>query len=338
MFLFGKPLSWLRKIWRCGTGRRFPGAGRWDIGCLALALVIISGCGDRPGENTAALVNGEAITMEALTLTARSWGDASLSGLDRVRLQRRALDQLIDEALIIQAGRRQDLTVTEAELNQRIGEVKGDYPEGAFEEMLIREYIDFEAWREQLRRNMLVAKVTGVEMAARVRVDAQGFANFAATQPPAEPEPARVRIRHITTESRSDAEKARKMLKSGQPFEDVAAKFGSPAAGTTAAQVPWVYPDRLPAYLQKAIQGLMPGQLSEVVESEFGFSVLLIIDVQPSRLADPAEEVKRLQVLYLEKLWAEAYDRWIVELRSQAKIVVNPALNYHDAKSGRAMN
>ncbi|MDY6852352.1 MAG: peptidyl-prolyl cis-trans isomerase [Thermodesulfobacteriota bacterium] len=296
--------------------------------CLFAVLlsVFLDGCGPKIGEDTAALVNGRPVRMKALGLAVRSWSEPNQTGAGQSRLRRRLLDHLIEEELVVQEAEGRGLTVSEAELMARVKEVKADYPHQTFDEMLIREYIDFETWQERLKRNILIKRVTEAELKSRVTVKPKEWEAFFQEHRQVQGEPARLKVKHITTLTRAEAEKALKRIKAGQDFDLVARSLEGPDTGSKQTAFAWVYPERLPAPLAKALLETGAGRVSGIVESEYGFSIFKVLAVQEARPLEPTEIIKRLHRLYIKDLRAKAYTQWIGELKARAVIIINPSL------------
>lgn len=318
------PLSGLEK------GRWAARGWEWARGTLCLFAVLLSvfpyGCGPKIGEDTAALVNGRPVRMEALGLAVRSWSELNQTGADQSQLRRRLLDQLIEAELVVQEAKRRGLTVSESELVKRVKEIKVDYPHQTFDEMLIREYIDFETWKERLRKNILIKKVTEAELKSRVTVKSKEWEAFFQEHRHIQAEPARLKVKHITTLTKDEAEKALKRIKAGRDFDRVARSIRGSGTGSKQGAPVWVYPERLPVSLAKAISETEVGRVSKIVESEYGFSIFKVLAVQEAWPLEPAEIIKRLHRLYIKDLRGKAYAQWVGELKARARIIINPSL------------
>jgi len=291
-----------------------------------LLLVFLYGCGPKIGEDTAALVNGRPVRMEALGLAVRSWSEPNQTGADQSQLRQRLLNQLIEAELVVQEAERRGLTISEAELAERVKAIKADYPYQTFNDMLIREYIDVETWKERLRRNILIKKVTEAEFKSRVKVKAREWGAFFQKHRQLQGEPARLKVKHITTLTRAEAEKALKRIRAGRDFDRVARSLKGSDTGSKQSASVWVYPERLPVPLVKALSETGAGQVSGIVESEYGFSIFKVLAAEEVRPLEPAEIIKRLYRLYIKDLRGKAYAQWIGELKARARIIINPSL------------
>jgi len=292
---------------------------------FVLLTTITVSCDSKIGDETAALVNGRAISMEDLALASKFSTDR-LSASEEGKLYSELLEQLIEEELIVQEAARRGIKISERELAEKVQEVMNDYPGQSFNEMLIREYIDFEAWKEELRRNMLIQAVTKSELNSRVTLTAEEWSAFIKEQGPVKPEPVKVRVEHITFPDRLQAEQTLKKIRSGQDFDQAARELTDSVSAGEVGRPIWVYPHRLPEPLAKTLSESKEGQVTSVVETGSGYSIFKVIEVRGEVFPEPEEVLARLRGQFQERQEADAFTKWIAELRKQAEIMVNPSL------------
>ena len=310
----------------CGSKTRtLPVICRAFLSLLLLAAVTTAGCESGFDENIAVYVNGRPVTMKALKNMQQSGTGTSESEEADPEVQLALLDRLINEELIIEEAERRGLLVTQAELDREIEAIKADYPNDSFKEMLIREYIDFDTWKEGLRRNLLIAKSTEAIGEEKARIDTESWENFFQAHRSASPEPVRILVRHLTASDRADLEKVLKEVRSGKTKLEKAAKkvLGSGEKPGPSEPV-WVYLHRLPPEIAQALSGLEVGGISDIVETEYGFSIFQVLEIEEKPAPDPAKVLAGLRRQYLEYQRAQAFTQWLEEAKGQAKIVFNP--------------
>jgi parvulin-like peptidyl-prolyl isomerase len=108
--------------------------------------------------------------------------------------------------------------------------------------------------------------------------------------------PERVRLRQILTEDRATAEKARREIAAGTPFEVVARRLASPGAGAkTASSVGILAGNQgelartdLPPSFADLIFALRAGEVSPVVPASYGFHLFQVVSRQPAEVVAPA--------------------------------------------------
>ena len=291
-----------------------------------MSAVLCPRCGPETPQDAAALVNGRPIGMETLVSVARAGSNGPVDEPSKRRLHGQILEQLIEEELIVQEAGRLGIRVSEDELDQRIKEIKADYPGRAFDEMLIREYVDFKVWKKRIRRNLLVRKTTEAELKTRVVMDSSEWVEFFQAHRSFELRPGRVKVKHITTADRAQAELALKRIRAGRDFDRVTREVLGLGSEDELEDGRWVYPGQLPARISRAVSETGVGQVSEIVSSGKGFSIFKVLEIEKVPPPGPKETLARLQRLYQARLESRAYAQWIAELRARARIVINPAV------------
>lgn len=156
-------------------------AGTWMIKVLLFAIVVVFifwGVGSWTSEQqgVVATVNGEAISLEAyrqsynqlLDQVRQNFG-ANLNDelLKSLNLQTRALDQLIDRALLKQAAARMKLEVNDDELAQSVRRIPAFQSNGAFDRRRYQQVLSLnrmtpETFEVSQRENLLATKLMKV--------------------------------------------------------------------------------------------------------------------------------------------------------------------------------
>lgn len=295
---------------------------------FALFIVALLPCCSEPmREDVAAQVDGRPITFEALTMLQRSWKENRKTDQKDGKLRRLALNQLIEEELILIQAEKTGVTIPEATIEVRIKEIMADYPGTAFQDMLVREYLDLKSWKERIKRQEILKKVIENELQSRIKTDSQEWEAFFLAHRPQAPATGRLKLRHITLGSREEAETARGKIKTPRDFVRISEeKFGT-GPGAKEDQPIWVYPDLLPDNLGPALWETKVGGITPVLETPGGFSIFLVLEAEPVQAGAAEKVMTEIHKLYLKSLRERAYHQWLTELKSKARISINPVIS-----------
>ncbi len=85
----------------------------------------------------------------------------------------RLLDQMTEEVIIDRRADELGIVLEDTELDAAIREVKKDYPDDEFEQMLLESAIPYSLWKDRLRVRLLMEKVVDRELVQPVDVTAQ---------------------------------------------------------------------------------------------------------------------------------------------------------------------
>ena len=132
--------------------------------CFAVAIcLILSACDlfDR-SEERAMITVGERIVNEAelkrdlIDMTS----GMGLTDQSVKEIMDSLIDRLVDDYLVLEYGRQNSITISEQELESAVEDIKEDYPEEKiFQEMLLHRYLNYDEWKEGLRRHLLIRKI-----------------------------------------------------------------------------------------------------------------------------------------------------------------------------------
>ncbi|WP_424263951.1 peptidylprolyl isomerase [Castellaniella sp.] len=191
--------------------------------------------------------------------------------------------------------------------------------------------------------------VTGVLQSGRgfhiLKVLRRGYAQrpARAAQPAAAPTPAarapqqaasgpmmvtQTHARHILIKTskvvnddkaRSTLESLRQRIMHGESFAELAKRYSQDASAPQGGDLGWLNPGETVPAFEQAMNALQIGQVSEPVQSPFGWH---LIQVEDRRTKNMEQEFRRMQARreLMERRIGPAYEDWLDQLRSQAYI------------------
>lgn len=80
------------------------------------------------------------------------------------------LNQLAEEGLLLERARELKMVVSDGELDQAVADIKADFPDDQFEQILVEQAVAFSVWKTQLARRILIDKVITRELGDGVRI------------------------------------------------------------------------------------------------------------------------------------------------------------------------
>jgi peptidyl-prolyl cis-trans isomerase C len=125
------------------------------------------------------------------------------------------------------------------------------------------------------------------------------------------------RARHILLETKEQAEAVLAALKKGGKFEDIAKKQSKdPGSGANGGDLDWASPGNYVKEFSDAMVALKKGDVSGVVQSQFGFHIIRLDDVREAQLPK-LEDVKPQIAQQLQQQRMAAFQQ---EMRAKAKV------------------
>lgn len=205
----------------------------------------------------------------------------------------RILDQMIDEQVLLEAAKKAGYAKNK-EFREQI--------ENAEKQLLMNFIV-----RDKIDKDL---KVTPEEVRAYFN---NNPAQFSETE--------QRRLRHVLVGSRAEAEDVLGQLRRGANFADVARAKSKDATAQAGGELGWVQKGQLvPEFESAAFKIKGKGQLSDVVQTQFGYHVILLedINVRPKLAFEQVSEQIR-QLLANEKKRAKTAEV-LASLKKEIKV------------------
>jgi peptidyl-prolyl cis-trans isomerase SurA len=212
---------------------------------------------------------------------------------ERNVLERQVLERMINEMLQAQFAKESGLRIDDVLLDKtilRIAQQNKFASVAAFRTKLEEEGTDFKEFREEIRNEMISARLREREVDNKVVISENEIDNYLSNQESQEGKGEEMKLSHILIvvpeqanaekikTYRTRAEQALAKLQGGAPFSQVAAGFSDAQDALNGGELGWRPADRLPPLFAEELQKLKPGEVSSVLRSPSGFHIIKLLD------------------------------------------------------------
>ena len=122
---------------------------------------------------------------------------------------------------------------------------------------------------------------------------------------------------------RDEAQRVREEVLKGKEFALAARQYSQDSdSAQQGGDMGYLASDQLSLPFQKEIAQLQPGQISQPVQTPFGFHLIQITDRRINRLVKGSEQWNEIKETILSQKLQKLYRQWLEELRKQAYIEV----------------
>lgn len=121
------------------------------------------------------------------------------------------------------------------------------------------------------------------------------------------------------------AEDLRRKILAGEDFAELADEYSADAERYPGGLHEVSVPEEQGDWLPPAVQGLEPGQVSEVREVSGGFAIVRLEEISPAHVQPFRQVQSAIRERLLEEAKMAAYDNYVKRLREQAVIIEYPA-------------
>jgi peptidyl-prolyl cis-trans isomerase SurA len=252
----------------------------------------------------------------------------------REELMYEELERMIEERLLIDAGRKLGMKVDEANITKAIDDIKRNngLGDGDLEKMLQAESKTVEEYRNNIHNQILVSKVVSFEVRKHVDVNKEDIEKYYNEHLKEYWVSEKLRLRHILfmvdemmpdEDKRFKRRKARQALekiRSGADFVVVAKEYSEDISASTGGDLGEIERGKMVPEFEKAAFRLKEGEVSDLVETPYGLHIIKVDKIIPGQTLplDNVENAIKTQ-LFDEKMKAE-YKAYISQLRENAFI------------------
>ncbi len=250
-----------------------------------------SSAGQAPEMRIAAVVNDEVISvfdlvsrMQMVMLSSNIPDTPEL----RERMGRQVLRSLIDERLQLQEAKRQNVTVSDADVEKALEKIaqQNNMSTEQLTGLLKSRGIGRSALVDQVRATLVWAKLVRRQAAQTVDIsDDEIDEAVKRAQENAKDTQSRIAEIFLTADNPGQDEEVRRFaerlsqeMRRGARFSAVARQFSQAASAPVGGDMGWLRPDQLPPELAKAVAQLNPGDLSAPIPYGGGYYLLLVLD------------------------------------------------------------
>lgn len=311
------------------------------ITALAISTIFISGC-----SATVATVNGIAIKQSevdayiSFILVQDPEGTANLSEEEMADLEVNIIDSLLVVKLLEQYAEENGIAATQEEIDEQMDTIVASYPsESDFEADLKTKDIDREFLEYELKSQILRTKIYTDVTASIITTDELTKEYYDENRDTLFVIPSRVRVSHILSifpwvedtsleendqareNTKEKIEFVEEQLENGAEFGDMAREYSDDTATSVdGGDLGFITEGQMVEEFEKTAFSLEVGEVSGIIETQFGYHILKVFDLEEGRIQEYDEVKDDLSVYLSELKKAEKWEEFIMELINNAEI------------------
>lgn len=294
-------------------------------------------------DRVVAIVNNEVIALSEIEKIISIESKEALKGLSgdkrikaEKKLRREILKELIERRLQLQRARRLGIAVSKEEVKNAIGDIKkkNALNDAAFEKALARENLTLKEYEDQLRDQLIMAKVINQEVKSKVVIADRDIESYYERNKKDYLLAEYIRVSHIflklpekADEKEKDAiadiiEKIFKKLRSGENFGEVARDYSQGPTASSGGSLGLLKRGEMAPELERVAFSMKSGEISDPIWTAGGIHILKIEERLESKYR-PLEEVgEEIKKVLTEKEVENRYREWIGSLRVNSFIEI----------------
>ncbi|MBE9504557.1 MAG: peptidylprolyl isomerase [Proteobacteria bacterium] len=241
-----------------------------------------------------------------------------------LKLKAAYLRQMIDEKVILLEGKRLGITVGAEEVDAAVSEIRKNYSDAkSFETMLTKEYINFDKWKDKIKKKLLIDKVIVRSISSKIDISPEEINAYYTSYQTDFHREEQVKARQILLRDETDAVKVRERIREGEDFATVAKEVSQSPDSQEGGDLGFFSRGIMPPEFDEVVFTIKVGMLSEVVESPYGYHIFLVEEKREA-LDLSVEDVHARIVEILKRLKTdELYMKWMEGIKKKTPVKIN---------------
>jgi len=248
-------------------------------------------------------------------------------------LDKQALTQLVSAELLYQAAQKLEIKDLEKQVDDKMAQGKARFSKAEdFTKSMKEMDMDEKDLRDYTRRDLIITNFIEKTIVPTVKVSEEDARKFYDQNPDKFTRPEAVKASHIllgvdekaTAEekkaAREKAEKLRKELAGGADFAALAKGNSTCPSSQQGGDLGYFGKGQMVPAFEKAAYALKPGEISDVVETRFGYHIIKLTEKKAAEKVEFKEARPRIDEYLKNQKIGAAVNDYLTEARKTAKI------------------
>lgn len=242
---------------------------------------------------------------------------------ERAALKKIVLYRMIDETLMLSEAERLGVKVGARELEREIRSLLGEYDQAKLNLALAQNDTSFDKWRAELRKGMVIRKLVLREVDSKIKVGGGEIEEYFKNNSGEFKWAERVRALQIMVDDETTAERIRKRLLNDGDFAKIAKESSQSPDAFSGGDLGFFSRGQMPPEFEKAVFDLKVGEISEVIESIYGFHLFKVVEREKPRQMNFREARERIEKLLHSRKREKEFKEWIAGIRERTPVSID---------------
>lgn len=262
----------------------------------------------KPPETVLVNFRGGEITLEEFN---KAWGDPD--NRNKYKTKEKLLENMVKERILVQKaqeiGLEEDENVS-SQIKAAIEQIKKE-----------RE--------EKIKINTqqpLIDAATKVEIYDKVKLSEEEIEEYYKENKEDFIKDKEYHLRHILVETQEKAEAVLEKIRGGADFAELAKERSIGPSGEKGGDLGFITRGMTIKPFEDAAFTLKPGEISEVVETEFGYHIIKLDEISPERQKTLEESKIEIEYILLPEKQQDAFTKWLSSLGDEYNVQIKEEL------------
>ena len=314
----------------------------WGLMIVLALITLVSpvyAAESQSGDQKVAVVNGTVIKRAELDSEMTRYL-ASLqrmgrfpNDVERSQLKKQVLENIIGRELLYQESQKKGIKVDQEQVDAQLTALKERFPsEATFKDALSSMNLTEADLRFQFERDLAIRKLLEGQIGDNVAVSEKEIRAYYDGNVETFKKPEQVRASHILIKVDPGADEAKKAdartkiesvqtkLKKGEDFGALAKEYSEGPSAPKGGDLGFFGRGQMVKPFEDAAFTMKPGQVSDMVETRFGYHLIMVTDRTPEGTLTYEEVRDRLEKFLRQQKVQAAIAEYVETLKAKAKI------------------
>lgn len=249
------------------------------------------------------------------------------------KMKEAVLQSLIDRELLYQQSQKKGIVIDAKNVQEKIDDIKKQYPkEEDFQAVMKKFDLTAEELSGQIQKGLAIQQLLDTEVVNKVTVPEEQVKAFYNSHPQYFEIPEQVNASHILVKLEETADETQKKaahekisdiqkkLKDGGNFSSLAKEFSEGPSGPRGGDLGFFGRGQMVKPFEDAAFALKVDEVSEIVETRFGYHLIKVTDKKPPGIKEYAEVKEKISEFLKREETQKQVKQYIDDLKATAKI------------------
>lgn len=249
------------------------------------------------------------------------------------KIKSEILDNLIDRELLYQESRKNNIDINSEQIDQQLKDIKARFPSQAeFEKVIAQMELSETDLKSQIERNMAIRELIESQVTQKITITDEETKAYYDSNPKLFNKPEQIKASHILikvdanatdtqkAQARIEIVKIQQKLKNGEDFATLAKEYSQGPSNVKGGDLGYFGRGQMVKPFEDAAFALKPNEVSEIVETRFGYHLIKVVDKQPETTMAYAEVKDQLNRSLKRQKIEQGAKLYIDNLKKDAKI------------------
>jgi len=273
-----------------------------------------------------AIVNQDVITQKDLNdfinfmrvqLMTEYRGEKLESKIQSMKLD--LIDKLIEDRLILQEAKKNNIQIDESRIKARVGEIKKHYDsERDFQNAIVKQGLVQADIEKKIREQLLMYAIIEIKIKSKIIVNPGEVTEFYQQNIEKFKLPEERKLESVTIQDGNLAREVFSNLKNGGDFQEIAKSYSLAVNKFNSTKEGQLRKD-----IEEEIFKLQTGEISNPIKIEDSFYIFKLAAVNPPRQQNLSEAQDEIYTFLFNAKMEEALAKWLDELKKHSYIKIS---------------